>query len=78
MPWPQTCATQYLAQLEFSDKGRAIIRLVVCSNWEPAKRSVPRLLSTVPCGIIVFIDLIYNNQNINTYIYYYIKMLVSK
>ena len=30
MPWPQTGATHYLAQLELPDKGRAIKGLVVC------------------------------------------------
>ncbi len=29
MPWPQTGATQYLAQLRLLDKGRAIKGLVV-------------------------------------------------
>ena len=29
MPWPQTGATQYHAQLRFPDKG-----LVVCNNWD--------------------------------------------
>ncbi len=37
MPWPQTGATQYNAQLGLSDKGRAIKGFVVCnnSNLEP-------------------------------------------
>ena len=30
MPWPQTGATHYHAQLEPSEKGRAIKGLVVC------------------------------------------------
>ncbi len=34
MPWPQTCATQYHAQLGLLDKGRAIKVLVVCNNWD--------------------------------------------
>ena len=34
MPWPQTGATQYHAQLGLLDKGRAIIGLVVCNNWD--------------------------------------------
>ena len=49
MPYPQTGATH--AQLELSDKGRAIKGLVVCNRSRalgPAKRSGPRLLSTVP------------------------------
>ena len=33
MPWPQTGATQYHAQLGLPDKGRAIKGLVVCNNW---------------------------------------------
>ena len=50
MPWPKTGATQYHAQLELPDKGRAIKGLVVCNIWDlgPAKWSGPRLLSTVP------------------------------
>ncbi len=52
MPWPQTGATQYHAQLGLPDKSRAIKGLVVCNDWdlEPLdlyKRSGPRLLSTV-------------------------------
>ncbi len=31
MPWPKTGATQYHAQLELPDKGRAIKGLVVCN-----------------------------------------------
>ena len=34
MPWPQTGAIQYYAQLELQDKGRAINGLVVCNNWD--------------------------------------------
>ena len=34
MPWLQTGATQYHAQLGLSDKGRAIKGLVVCNNWD--------------------------------------------
>ncbi len=47
MPWPQTGVTHYHAQLGLPDKGRAIKGLVVCNDrdLEPAKRSVPRLLS---------------------------------
>ncbi len=56
MPWPQTGATQYHAQLGLPDKGRAIKELVVCNSWdlEPwvlLKRCDPRLLSTVPRGM---------------------------
>ncbi len=32
MPWPQTGATQYHAQLGLPDKGRAIKGLVVCNS----------------------------------------------
>ncbi len=32
MPWLQTGATQYYAQLGLQDKGRAINRLDVCNN----------------------------------------------
>ena len=34
MPWPQTGANQYHAQLGLPDKGRAIKGLVVCNNWD--------------------------------------------
>ncbi len=34
MPWPQTVATQYHAQLGLPDKGRAIKELVVCNSWD--------------------------------------------
>ncbi len=34
MPWPQTGATQYNAQLGLPDKGRANKELVVCNNWD--------------------------------------------
>ncbi len=34
MPWPQTGATQYHAQLGLSDKGHAIKELVVYNNWD--------------------------------------------
>ncbi len=34
MPWPQTGATHYYAQLGLPDKGRAIKGLVVCNNWD--------------------------------------------
>ena len=34
MPWPQTGETQYQAQLELPDKGRAIKGLVVCNNCD--------------------------------------------
>ncbi len=48
MPLPQTGATQNYAQLGISDKGRVIKGLEVCNSWQTAKRSGPRLLSTVP------------------------------
>ena len=34
MPWPQTDATHYHAQLGLPEKGRAIKRLVVCYSWD--------------------------------------------
>ena len=34
MPWPQTGATHYHAQLGLPDNGRAIKGLVVCNNWD--------------------------------------------
>ena len=34
MPWPQTDATQYHAQLGLPDTGRAIKGLVVCNSWD--------------------------------------------
>ncbi len=34
MPWPQTGATQSLAQLGLPDKIRAIKGLVVCNDWD--------------------------------------------
>ncbi len=34
MPWPNTGATQYHAQLGLPDKDRAIKGLVLCNNWE--------------------------------------------
>ncbi len=34
MPWPQTGATKYHAQLGLPDTGRAIKVLVVCYNWD--------------------------------------------
>ena len=34
MPWPQTGATHYHAQLGLPDKGRAIKGLDVFNNWD--------------------------------------------
>ena len=34
MPWLQTCATQYHAQLGRPDKGRATKWLVFCNRWD--------------------------------------------
>ena len=34
MPWLQTGATQYHAQLGLRDKARAIKGLVFCNNWD--------------------------------------------
>ncbi len=66
MPWPQTGATLYHAQLELQDKGRVIKGLVVYYNWDLkhldlVKQSGPRLLLTVPWGInrmdiLTFVD----------------------
>ncbi len=50
MPWPKTGATQYHAQLGLPEKGRAIKGLVI-QSLEPAKRSGPSLLTTVPRGM---------------------------
>ena len=65
MPWPKTGAIQYHAQLGLPAKGCAIKGLVV---WKlgsralgPAKRSSPRLLSTIPWGINRIKYLIINN-----------------
>ncbi len=48
----QTGVTQYHAQLEIPDKGRAIkgsvVRNMGYRAFRPAKRSGPRLLSTIP------------------------------
>ncbi len=54
MLWPKTGTTQYYTQLRLSDKGCVIKGLVVYNSKDlepldgPAKRSGPRLLSTVP------------------------------
>ncbi len=34
MPWPQTGAIQYHAQLGLPDKGHAIKGLAVCNDWD--------------------------------------------
>ncbi len=34
MPWPQTGAILYYAQLGIPDKGRGIKGLVVCNSWD--------------------------------------------
>ncbi len=34
MPWPQTGATHFHAQLGLPDIGRAIKGLVVCNSWD--------------------------------------------
>ncbi len=41
MPWPQTGATQYHAQLGLSDKGRQIKELIVCNNWDLETLALP-------------------------------------
>ena len=57
MPWTQTGATQYHAQLGLLDKGCAIKGLVVCNNWDLEPLDLlnglvlGRLLSTVLWGI---------------------------
>ncbi len=48
-----TGSTHYLAHLGLPDKGRAIIWLFVCNDWDkiafgPAERSWLLLLSTIP------------------------------
>jgi len=45
MPWPQTGATQYHAQLGLSDKGREIKGLVVCNNWDLEPLDLPNGLA---------------------------------
>ena len=52
-PWPETSANHYHVQ---QDIGCAIKRVsylkwLGSKAFEPAKRSGPRLLQTVPCGI---------------------------
>ncbi len=49
MPWPQTGATHYHAQLGLPDQGQAIKGLDVCNSWdlEPG----PRLASSVAVRI---------------------------
>ncbi len=47
MPWPQTGATQYYAQLRLPDKGRAIKGLVVCNDWD---LELLELLNTLALG----------------------------
>ncbi len=34
MPWLQTGATQYHAQLGLLDKGRSIKGMIVCNDWD--------------------------------------------
>ena len=55
MPWPQTGATQYHAQTKIINIYRAIV---------PAKRSGPRLLTTVPWGINC-ITYVWNMKKLN-------------
>ncbi len=45
MPWPQTGATQYHAQLELPDKGRTIKGLGVCNNWDLEPLDLPKGLA---------------------------------
>ena len=55
MPWPQTGATHYHAQLGLPDKVRAIKVLFVCNNWdlEPLDLLTVRtyLLPLTLCGL---------------------------
>ncbi len=62
MPWPQTGAIQYHAQLWLPDKGRVIkgvgcLQLLGSKAFWTGKRSGPRLLSTIPwdmtCNVII-------------------------
>ena len=34
MPWPKTVTTHFHAQLELTDNGRAIKRMVVYDGWD--------------------------------------------
>ena len=45
MPWPQTGATQYHAQLGLPGKGRTIKGLVVCNNWDLEPLDLPNGLA---------------------------------
>ena len=45
MPWPQTGATQYHAQLGLPDKGRAIKRLVFCHSLDLEPLDLPNGLA---------------------------------
>ncbi len=45
MPWLQTGATQYHAQLGLPDKGRAIKGLVVCNYWDLEPYDLPNGLA---------------------------------
>ncbi len=45
MPWPQTGATQYHAQLGLPDKGRAIKGLVVSNSWNLELLDLPNGLA---------------------------------
>ena len=45
MPWPQTGATHYHAQLGLPGKGRAIKGLVVCNNWDLEPFDLPNVLA---------------------------------
>ncbi len=45
MPWPQTGATDYHAQLGLPDKCRAIKGLIVCNNWDPQPLDLRNVLA---------------------------------
>ncbi len=81
MPWPQTGATQYYAQLGLSDEGRAIKGLVVFNSWDPEPLD---LLNGLALGcyqpsLEVLIVLCYNQgvhharPSVCSDIYYYIE-----
>ena len=72
MPWPQTGATHYHAQLGFPDKSRGIKGLVVCNSryiiaFGPEKQPEPELISNISCrknrmNMRTFINAKFKNQ----------------
>jgi len=73
MPWPQTGATQYHAQLGLPDKGRAIKGLLVCNNWDLKPLDLLNGLALLdcyqPCPKVLF-SLFYNLCNIFSFVPY--------